>query len=271
MLGSGSKDLKEMSVFEPFVAALEAEFAFLVDKYGLEQLPGEQYGHEFVVAFRRYPVIVLRVTYEMFSTPWITVSVKEGALDERLSNAPLRLLAKKRVPGWQEPIMEEGAYTEDSFRDFFRQYRLLLEKDFQDLLTVALTRATPDATDKADKTDSVDEEPTELAGDANKRARLWGAAIASTAFLVILFEFRYFGVHDLPDAPKSVRAGWGMLFLLGLPTVAFVAGMIQALSGIDIRDYGPVFASKPLLQRLAIALGAIALSLLATGLAVALL
>jgi hypothetical protein len=268
LLGSGSEDLKEMSVLAPFVAALEAEFAFLVDKYGFEQLRGEHYGHEFVVAFRRYPVIVLRVTYERFSTPWITVSVKEGALDERLSNAPLRLLAKKRVPGWQEPFMEEGAYTEDGFRDFFRQYRLLLENDFQDLLTVGLTRATPDATDK---TDSVDEEPAEPAGDTNRRARLWGAAIAVTAFLVILFEFRYFGVHDLPDAPDSVRAGWGMLFLLGLPTVAFVAGMIQALSGIDIRDYGPVFASKPLLQRLAIALGAIALSLLATGLAVALL
>ena len=85
--------------------------------------------------------------------------------------------------------MEEGAYTEDGFRDFFRQYRLLLEKDFQDLLTVGMTRATPDATDKAD---SLDEEPAEPVGDTNRRARLWGAAIAVTAFLVILFEFRYF-------------------------------------------------------------------------------
>jgi hypothetical protein len=260
--------LKTASVFDPFVAALEAEFAFLVDDYGFEQLPGERYGHEFVVTYRRYPLIVFGVTYEMFSTPWITVSVKEGALEEKLSNAPLRLLAKKRVPGWQEPFMAEGNFTEDDFRNFFRQYRLLLEEHFQDLLTVGLTPTTPDAPDGAG---SVDEIPAEPAGDASSRARRWGAAIAVMAFVVLVFGFRYFGVHDLPDAPGSVRAGWGMLFLLGLPTVAFIAGMTQALSGIDIRDYGPVFAAKPPLQRLAIALGAIALSLLATGLAVALL
>ena len=255
-------------VFQPFVTALEAEFAFLVDEYGLEQLPGEQYGHEFVVAYRRFPVIVFRVTYEMFSTPFITVSVKEGALDEKLSSDALRLLARKRVADWQEPLMGEGDFTEDGFRNFFRQYRLLLEEHFRDLLTVGLTPATPDAPDSANSADEVTVEP---AGDASRRVRLWGAAIAVIALVALVFEFRYFGVYDLPDATGSMRAGWGMLFLLGLPTVAFIAGTIQAFSGIDIRDYGPVFAAKPLLQRLAIGLGAIALSLLATALAVSLL
>jgi hypothetical protein len=256
------------SVFDPFVAALEAEFAFLVDDYGFEQLPGEQHGHEFVVTYRRYPLIVFGVTYEMFSTPYITVSVKEGALDEKLSSNALRLLARRRVPGWQEPLMDDGDFTEERFRDFFRQYRLLLEEHFQDLLTLGALPTAPDAPGDAG---SVDEIPAEPAGDASSRARRWGAAIAVMAFVVLVFGFRYFGVHDLPDAPGSVRAGWGMLFLLGLPTVAFIAGTIQALSGIDIRDYGPVFAAKPLLQRLAIALGVIALSLLATSLAVVLL
>ena len=253
-------------VFDPFVVALEAEFAFLVDDYGFEQLRGEQYGHEFVVTFRRYPVVAFSVTYEMFSTPYITVSVKEGALQEKLSSKALRLLARRRVPGWQEPLMAEGDFTEDGFRVFFRQYRLLLEQHFQDLLTVGLAPTTAEG-DAA----GADEIPAAPAGDASRRARMWGAVIAVMAFVVIVFEFRYFGVHELPDAPGSVRAGWGMLFLLGLPTVVFIAGTLQALTGIDIRDYAPVFAAKPLLQRLAIALGAIALSLLATSLAVALL
>lgn len=254
-------------VFQAFVAALEAEFAFLVDKYGFEQLPGEQYGHEFVVIYRRYPIVGIGVNYEAFSTPHITVSVKEGALEEKLSSDALRLLARRRVPGWQEPHMRGGDLSEERFRDFFRQYRELLEEHFQELLTVGLSPTSPGA---ADDVDGIEPVPAEPPADTGRRARPWGAAIALIAFVMMVLEFRYFAVNDLPDPSGSVRIGWSTLFLLGLPWLALVAGTIQVFSGVDIRDYAPVFAAKSLPQRLGIALGVIAVSMIATGLAVAL-
>ncbi len=87
--------------------------------------------------------------------------------------------------------------------------------------------------------------------------RLWGLAIVAFAFGLLLIEFRYLVRNELPDATYSLRANWGLLFLLGLPLAVLVGGALQVMSGIGLRDYAPVFARQSLPKKLAVSIAAV--------------
>lgn len=249
--------------FEPMLEALDASFAFLVDEHGFEKTPPEQCGRECVVNYFRAPFVDICIMCEPFSAPFIVVTVKPGELDVKLAHAPLRLAAKKRDPGWVEPRIEREGSSEPEFRPFFDNYAALLKESFADLLTVGTPEfsAVSAGAKSASARNSVRSTGFAL--------RLWGAAIAAGAFLAIVLEIRYFTSVGLPAATGSVWSNWGILLLIGLPWAAMVAGFLQIISGTSIRHFGPGFDAMTLRRRLGISIGAVALSVICAGLAVA--
>ncbi len=104
--------------------------------------------------------------------------------------------------------------------------------------------------------------------DSNTAAtRTWGGAIAVLAFCVLIAEFRYLDAAGVPAATGSLRGNWGTLILLGLPLVAIVAGLLQVISGVDIRDYPSAFAREATSRKIAVAAIAIAVAVSAVTLA----
>jgi hypothetical protein len=98
-------------------------------------------------------------------------------------------------------------------------------------------------------------------------ARLWGIAIAFAAFCVMTAELRYLTENGVPDATGSIRGNWWLMILLGLPWVVLVAGTLQALSGVDLRQYDSIFSNQTLPKRVAVSIAAVGISIAATVLA----
>jgi len=108
---------------------------------------------------------------------------------------------------------------------------------------------------------------TELAADGKLRRpnitalRLWGVVIAIVAFCVFAAELRYLDIRGIPAATGSLRGNWGILMLLGLPLVVLVCGMLQAISGIYIRDYFSAFSSQTIARKIAVTAAAVTIAI----------
>ncbi len=98
-------------------------------------------------------------------------------------------------------------------------------------------------------------------------ARAWGVVVAVLAFTALVAELKYLAVFDTPDATGSLRGNYGTLVLLGLPLVFLVVGVLQAMSGISIREYHAVFNQKSLPRKICIAAVAVSTAIVAIGLA----
>ncbi len=97
--------------------------------------------------------------------------------------------------------------------------------------------------------------------------RIWGSAIATLAFFVLIAEFLYLDRAGVPAATGSLRGNWGTLILLGLPLVIIVAGTLQAMSGVVIRDYLSAFANETPSKKIAVSAIAVAVAVSAVTLA----
>ncbi|MGB5256572.1 MAG: hypothetical protein WBN44_04915 [Woeseiaceae bacterium] len=251
--------------FKPMLEALDESFEFLIEDYGFEKTPPEQCSRECVVSYFRPAFVDICIMTEPGGTPFFTLSVKPGALETNPAHTPLRLLAKKRNPHWVEPFIEREGESAPDFRAFFDNYAALLKESFSDVLTVGSTELATDS--QPSSSESTVQTSDSHGPNASVAARLWGLLLAVVAFAVIVFEIRYFNTHGTPDATGSVQANWGMLMLIGLPWAVLVTGFLQIISGTSIRHYGVSFSAMALPLRLGIALAAIALSILAAGLA----
>lgn len=98
-------------------------------------------------------------------------------------------------------------------------------------------------------------------------ARLRGAAIVVAAFVVIVFELRYFISHGAPEATGSSYSNLGILVFMGLPWVALVAGTLQAASGLRFSDQMTAFSAQSLMRRMAQLVGVIVFTVAITALA----
>lgn len=125
-----------LSMFDDMLAALDHEFAFLVNDYGFSRSEPKQFGRECALSYYRAPYVELSISQEPLGSPFLELYVKDGALEESWAFTPLRLIARKRNPNWVEPELPSQSRSEAELRAYFRNYADLLKENFQDVLTV---------------------------------------------------------------------------------------------------------------------------------------